>query len=194
MHLPLTGFSASATDNPMARLFWGILPIEKAAAWFYYYPQSDSSELIYDLKYRHHPEIGRRLGIIVARQFAHDDFFEGIDAIVPMPITRLRRWHRGYNQSMEIAKGISEATGLPIYNKVVKRAHFSESQTKKSKWERQKNVEGAFCLRNATAIAGKHVLLIDDIVTTGATVIACGKELSKAADVKMSVLSLGLAK
>ena len=194
LHLPLTQLWKSPTDNPMARLFWGLLPIERAAAWFYYYPQSDSSALIYDLKYHHQPEMGRELGQMAARLFSADGFFNGIDALVPVPITRRRQWKRGYNQSMEISRGISEVTGLPIYNKVIKRIHFSDSQTHKNPWERQQNVEGAFQLTNITAIEGKHLLIIDDIVTTGSTVTACGRELCKAPDIKISILSLGLAK
>lgn len=194
LHLPLTGLAASPTDNPMARLFWGLLPMERAAAWFYYYPQSDSSTLLYDLKYHHHPELGRQLGCLAARHIASSGFFNDIDAIVPVPLTRRRRWQRGYNQSLEIAKGISEVTGLPIYNNAVKRVHFAESQTQKNEWERRQNVENAFQLTDSQQIAGKHLLIVDDIVTTGATAIACGQELARAEGVRLSIFSLGLTK
>lgn len=194
MHLPMTHYEQSPLDNPLCRLFWGQFPIERAAALFFYVPQSPSSKMIYDMKYRSMPEIGEGLGKITARQFAEAGFFEGIDALVPMPITRRRQWQRGYNQSMEIARGMKAVTGLPIYNKVVRRIHFHESQTAQHAWERLRNVDDAFRLSAPDRIAGKHILLIDDIITTGATVIACGKELAKAPDVRISILSLGLTK
>ena len=95
---------------------------------------------------------------------------------------------------MELAKGVSEATGLPIYNKVVKRNVFEGSQTSLGRWERNENVEKVFELIDGNSIRGKHLLVIDDVVTTGATVIACTKELAKAGNLKVSVLALGFAK
>ena len=194
MHLPLTLYEQQALDNPMARLFWGHFPVERASALFFYEPQSPTSKMIYDMKYRSMPEIGEALGSIAARQFATAGFFEGIDALVPMPITRRRQWQRGYNQSMEIARGVKVVTGIPIFNKVVRRVSFHESQTAQHAWERLRNVDDAFRLVHPNHIAGKHILLIDDIVTTGATVTACGRELAKAPDVRISILSLGLTK
>lgn len=194
LHLPLTRFEQQPLDNPMARLFWGRFPVERAAALFYYEPQSDLSQPIYDMKYRSMPELGESLGRIAAQQFAAAGFFDGIDALVPVPITRRRLWQRGYNQSMKIARGVSSLTGIPIYNNVVRRTHFNESQTAKHSRERLQNVADAFCLANGERIAGKHILIIDDIVTTGATVTACGCELAKAQGVCISVLSLGLTK
>jgi ComF family protein len=109
-------------------------------------------------------------------------------------LAKKRQRQRGYNQSLEIARGISEITNLPIYNKVVRRNVFEGSQTNKGRWERNENVEKVFEMTDETAIHGKHLLIIDDVVTTGATVIACAKELCKAGNVKISVLSLGFAK
>ena len=194
LHLPMTNYETKALDNPMARLFWGLFPVERAAALFFYEPQSPPSQMIYDIKYRGQPEAGEAMGEVTARKFALAGFFEGIDVIIPMPITRRRQWKRGYNQCMMIAQGVSNITGIPIDNKVVKRTKFSESQTTKQAWERLRNVDDAFQLVDAQRIAGKHILLIDDIVTTGATVSACGRELAKAEGVRISVLSLGLTK
>jgi ComF family protein len=192
LHLPLTHLEQNPTDNPMARLFWGQIPIVRAAALFHYEPQSEMARIIYDLKYNHQPDIGISLGVMAARLFIGHGFFDGIDAIVPIPITRARRWHRGYNQSEQIARGISEVTHLPIYNKVVVRQHFKESQSHKNAMERRENVANAFRLANGEKIAGKHLLLIDDIVTTGSTIIACAQQLCLAPKVSVSILSLGL--
>ena len=139
--------------------------------------------------------LGEDIGEQIALRHQPFGFFDDIDAIVPVPITRRRQWKRGYNQSMQVAKGISHVTHLPIYNKVVKRQHFSQSQTHQTSiWERRENVRAAFQLVDADKIKGKHLLIIDDVVTTGATVIACGQELAKAEGVKLSVLSIGYTK
>lgn len=194
LHLPLTGYEHSPLSNPLARLFWGHFPVEHAAALFFFEPHSATSQMIYDMKYRSMPETAQALGAIAARQFAAAGFFTGIDAVVPVPVTRLRKWQRGYNQSMEIALGIKEVTELPIYNNVLKRIHFKASQTTMNAQQRKFNVEGAFALTNPGLIAHKHILLVDDIVTTGSTLIACGRELSKAPGVRISILTLGMTK
>lgn len=194
LHLPLTHFEHQSADNELARRFWGIMPIERAAAWFFYEPQSEAAQLIYDLKYHYRPDIGREAGRMAALQLAREGFFTGIDAIVPVPLSRRRQWQRGYNQSNEIARGISDATGLPIYADVVKRRHFRQSQTHLSQWQRLANTETAFHLVKGEKVSGKHLLLVDDIVTTGATIIALADELAKAEDVKFSVFALGYTK
>jgi ComF family protein len=178
----------------MAKLFWAQIPIERAAALFYYEAHSETANIIYMLKYKSHPEIGGVMGRMTARELQAEGFFDGIDGIVPVPLAKKRLRQRGYNQSMEIAKGVSEITGLPIYNKVVRRNAFEGSQTNKGRWERNENVEKVFELIDSESVRGKHLLIIDDVVTTGATIIACTKELVKAGDVKVSVLTLGFAK
>lgn len=194
LHLPRTGFSGNPYENEMAKLFWGQIPVERAAALFHYEGHSETANIIYQLKYKNHPEIGPVMGRMLAIELQRDHFFDGIDGIIPVPLTRKRFRQRGYNQSFEIAKGVSEITGLPIYKGVVERTVFKGSQTRRWRWERQENVKLAFRLIDGDSIAGKHLLLIDDVVTTGATITACAKELVKAGNVKISVLSLGLTK
>jgi ComF family protein len=178
----------------MAKLFWHQIPIERATALFYYEAHSETANILYELKYKNHPEIGEVMGRLMARELQTSGFFDGIDGIVPIPLARKRQRQRGYNQSLEIARGISEMTGLPIYDKVIRRNIFEGSQTTKGRWERNENVDGVFELKDASAIQGKHLLIIDDVVTTGATVLACAKELCKAGNVKVSVISLGFSK
>ena len=178
----------------MAKTFWGQIPIERAAALFYYEPHAETANILYELKYKNHPEIGEVMGRLMAREFQPEGFFDGIDGIVPVPLARKRQRQRGYNQSYELAKGVSEVVGLPIFNKVIKRCQFEGSQTSKGRWERNENVENVFQLTDGERICGKHLLLIDDVVTTGATVIAYAKELVKAGNIKISVLSLGFTK
>ena len=193
-HLPRTGFQQDPYENEMAKLFWHQIPIERVTALFYYEAHSETANILYELKYKSHPEIGEVMGRLVAKELQPSGFFDGIDGIVPIPLAKKRQRQRGYNQSLEIARGISEITNLPIYNKVVRRNVFEGSQTNKGRWERNENVEKVFEMTDETAIHGKHLLIIDDVVTTGATVIACAKELCKAGNVKISVLSLGFAK
>jgi ComF family protein len=194
LHLPITNHAASPSDNELARLFWGHFDIEKAAAYFYYTPNSPEARLIHGLKYHDRPETGEQMGIIAARVFDRKGFFSNIDGIIPMPITRQRRRQRGYNQSEEIARGISRVTGLPIYNKVVERLVFHESQTHLRHYERRDNVEHAFRLADGRCVANKHLLIVDDIITTGSTVTACACELLHVPGVRVSVFALGYTK
>lgn len=194
LHLPRTYYSSDAYDNEMARLFWKLLPIERAAALFYYESHSPVSNIVYSMKYGGHPEMCETMGEITAAEFSNNGFFAGIDMIVPIPLAAKRLRERGYNQSVMIARGVSRITGLPVADNAVIRTVFKESQTNKDRWMRQENVKGVFMLKDAAAIRGRHILIIDDIVTTGATITSCGGELVKAGDVKISVLSLGFAK
>ena len=191
LHLPLTHFEQTPEDNHMARRFWGQIPIERAAALFYYEPGTLTGELVHALKYGHKKELAESMGRLAASTFAAKGFFQGIDVLVPIPLTRFRQWQRGYNQSHQIARGISSLTGIPIANRVVRRVHFAGSQTHQSVQSRWQNVENAFRLCRPEAIAGQHVLIVDDVVTTGATTISCALELLKAGNVTISILSLG---
>ena len=194
MHLPRTDFHRNALDNPMARLFWGIIPVERAAALFYYEAGSETANILYELKYHNHPEIGVVMGRMIGREFSESGFFDGIDLLVPIPLARSRQRHRGYNQSRSIAEGISQITGQPISDQLVRRTHFVKSQTQMGRRERQENVADVFEVKNLDGIHGRHLLLIDDVVTTGATITACARELLKAGDVTLSILSLGFVK
>ena len=194
LHLPRTDFGHDLYENVMAKLFWGQMAIEKATALFYYEPHAETAQILYEMKYKNHPEIGVVMGRMMAKELMRSGLFDGIDAIVPVPLARKRERQRGYNQSLELAKGVSEVTGLPIANKVVRRTKFVGSQTQRGRWERNENVENVFELVNSDSISGKHLLLIDDVVTTGATIIACAQEMRKASNVKFSVLALGYSK
>lgn len=194
LHLPRTDFGHDLYENVMAKMFWGQIAIEKATALFYYEPHAETASILYELKYKNHPEIGVVMGRMMAKELMNSGLFEDIDALVPVPLARKRERQRGYNQSLELTKGISKVTRLPIADKVVRRTKFAGSQTQRGRWERNENVEGVFELIDGNGISGKHLLLIDDVVTTGATIIACAQEMQKASNVRISVLALGFAK
>lgn len=194
LHLPLTNFAASPLENRLARLFWGLFPIEKAAAMFYYEPHSSTAQIIYSMKYQNRPEVAEYMGGIFARQLQAEGFFDGIDALVPVPIARKRLRQRGYNQSEHIAKGISKQTGIPVYDNVVERCDFKTSQTRLNPFARRDNVAKAFRLKAPDRIAHRHLLLVDDVITTGSTVTACALQLQQAPEVRLSVVALGYSK
>ena len=194
MGIPRTHFALTPYDNEMARLLWGQFPVERCAAFFRYIPASDMSELIHQAKYHNHPELCEEVGELMARELMATGFFEGIDLLVPVPLTKSRQRQRGYNQSEYIARGISHVTHTPVAHHAIERVAFSGSQTQKDRWQRRENVKNVFRLKQQQQVRGHHLLLVDDILTTGATVSSCAHELLKAQDVKISVLTLGFTK
>ena len=187
--LPQTHFHP-ITDNPVEKVFWGRAPIEMATAHFYFTKQSLLQHLMHQLKYRNNKEIGIYLGRIMGTTLAATSRFAHIDALVPLPLFPEKEHRRGYNQSTMICKGIHESWDKPVLENIVIRTYNTESQTKKNRTERWQNMEGRFQLINAAAIEGKHLLLVDDIITTGATLEACAHELKKAPGTRISVATL----
>lgn len=194
LHLPRTNYQFSPDDNPMAQLFWHLTPVERAAALLYYEPHSELARIIYDLKYHDRPDIGEDMGRLMANEMQLAHYFDGIDVLLPVPLSRKRLRQRGYNQSEQLAIGVRDITHLPIVNKALRRKHFVKSQTRLSRHERQENVEDMFELRDSSLLEGKHVLLIDDICTTGATLTACVDVLKNIMGIRLSVLTLGFTK
>ncbi len=192
LELPFTHLRGRS-GNVVERLFWGLLPVERANAFLHYDPSSDSKEVFFKLKYHNRPQVGRFFGRVMARDLEATDFFRGIDFIVPLPLHAKKRRLRGYNQSEELARGVSAVTGLPVEADIVERVVNNPSQTHLTPHERRDNVRDIFRLRAPERIAGRHILLIDDVITTNATVVACGRALMQAPGVRISILALGLA-
>lgn len=193
LSLQRTGYERRPDDNSMARLFWQHTPFARAAAWVYYRPLSWNSQMIYHLKYGQSPETGWTLGEMAAREMMAADFFEGMEVIVPVPLTGRRRRQRGYNQSEAIARGVERATGLPVAKGALARRDFYSSQTSLDAFLRIENVRKAFVAKQPEKIRGRHVLLVDDVCTTGATLAACGAVLVRAGAADVSALVLGFA-
>lgn len=190
--IPRTGYHL-LEDNPVARLFWGRCRIEKAAAFSFYNKDSRMRKLIHNLKYRGIKEIGSEMGKLYGLTLKRSGFTEDIDLIIPVPLHPAKRRIRGFNQSELISEGISQATGLPVDTISLKRISLTGTQTRRSRFERWMNVEGIFNIEDPSLLAGKHVLLVDDVITTGSTMESCANELLKVEGVQVSVAALAVA-
>lgn len=177
-------------DNHIEKLFWGRVKLEKAASFLTFEKDSKVQELIHSLKYRGKKEIGKSLGEFAAAEMKPMGFFEGIDALIPVPIHPLKEKKRGYNQSFYIAEGISEITELPVEKNIISKVIHTSSQTKKGKFKRWLNVASTFELLDQQKMENDHLLLIDDVITTGSTVEACALELQKINNIKISLLTM----
>lgn len=177
--LPRTNYHADAC-NPMAAKFIGRLNLDHALAFLRFRKKGNVQRLLHALKYQGHREIGIKLGRVYGHQLCKSIATSHYDVItsVPLHISRLRQ--RGYNQSDEWGRGISQATGIPFESNVLVRGHKTETQTKKTKLNRWRNVEKIFYVKNHDLIVGKKVLLVDDVVTTGATLESCAVALLNA--------------
>lgn len=193
MELPRTYYHLRK-DNPVEQLFWGKIPLGRATSYFFYRKGSDFCRIIHQLKYGGQKEIGSIMGRYMANEMIESGFFSGIDLIIPVPLHKKKQRLRGYNQSEWIAKGVKAVTGIPIDTGAVVRLKNTDTQTRKSAVERWENMGGVFQLTNAEALVGKHVLLIDDVLTTGATTVGCATSLMEVEGIIISVLTLAVAK
>jgi ComF family protein len=180
-------------DNPVEQLFWGRCQISNAAAFSFYSKGSRIRKLIHNLKYKGAKEVGYELGRIYGQSLKNSGFTDGMDLIIPVPLHPSRQRKRGFNQSEYISKGLADVTGLPVDLKSLVRITLSDTQTKRSRYERWMNVEGIFTVTESEKLKGKHILLVDDVITTGSTLEACTGELLKIEDVKVSVVALAVA-
>lgn len=180
-------------DNPVAQLFWGRCRIEKAAAFSFYNRGSRIRNLIHNLKYKSIKEIGYELGRIYGTSLQNSGFLEGIDLIIPVPLHPSKKHQRGFNQSEVISSGLSESTGLVMDTKILERKVKTVTQTRRSRYDRWVNVEGIFIVTDENKIKGKHILLVDDVITTGSTLESCVNELLKTDNVRVSIAALAVA-
>lgn len=192
MNLPRTDYHLQK-DNPVEQLFWGKVPLERATSFFFYRKGSDFRQILHQLKYGGQKEIGAIMGRYMASELLASGFFEGVDVIIPVPLHKRKQRIRGYNQSEWIARGVAAVTGMPINDESVVRRKNTDTQTRKSAFERWENVEGIFELHHAESLVGKHILLVDDVLTTGATTVACISSLMEIEGIRISVLTLAMA-
>ncbi len=186
--LPETNFE-SHPNNPVEKKFWGRLPIEHATAQYYFTKESLVQNLMHQVKYKRNKELGLQLGRLMGVSIKQSDRFQ-VNALIPLPLFPAKEKRRGYNQATLLCKGISEIMDVPILDDVIIRPQFTETQTKKGRIERWTNVDGKFVLIKPDSIQNKHVLLVDDVITTGATLESCGTELLKGPDARLSIATL----
>ena len=196
LRLPRTYYEKNPYDNPMCKLFWGRFPIERATSLFFYAKGGDVARLIHAMKYRHRPALCREMGRLMASRLSASRFFDGIDCLVPVPLHPDRFRQRGYNQSEQLAAGISQLTGIPLCTTAIQRLYNNTTQTQKSGAERMQIDGQLFGLtpQAATLLAGKHILLTDDVLTTGSTLTACADTLKHLPGLRISILTLAWSK
>ncbi len=190
--LPHTGFALHA-NNPVEKMFWGRIAISAGMGEFYFSKNSVIQNLIHELKYKGNRKAGLYLGNLIGESLAKSNRFAGIDLLFPLPLFPKKQFRRGYNQAEVLCEGIAHVFNKPVLTKNVIRIVHTETQTKKGRTERWENVEKSFAVKDAGALQGKHILLIDDVITTGATMEACGAEILKVEGTKLSVATLALA-
>lgn len=191
-NLPRTNF-ANTPGNPVEKIFWGRLPIKAAHSEFYFAKESLIQYLVHQLKYKNNREVGIHLGEMMGKSLLNSNRFKSIDAIIPLPLYPDKERKRGYNQAAIICKGMSDVMNIPVIVNKLTRQRYTETQTKKHRIERWENVEGSFILKRPENLQGMHLLLVDDVVTTGATLEAGGTALLKAEGVTLSIATLTIA-
>ncbi|MBO4778832.1 MAG: ComF family protein [Bacteroidales bacterium] len=180
--------------NPVEKMFAGQVQFERATAFFNYQKHTNYAHLIHKLKYQGRDDIGILLGEMFGVKLQESGFLDDIDAIVPIPLHPKRQRKRGYNQSQKIAEGISNITKTPIIADAIIRKIYTNTQTRKNKEERAENVQGIFEVINDKAFENKHILILDDVITTGATCISCAEMILQNSNVKsISFASVALA-
>jgi ComF family protein len=192
MDLPFTYYHCDR-ENPVVKLFWGRVDVHFATALCFFAKATRMQRMLHELKYRGNQEVGELLGVELGKQIRDSPHFGKIDRVIPVPLHPHKEKIRGYNQSRCIAEGISRIIDAPVDNQTLIRTGNSSTQTRKSRFSRWENVEAVFTVQEPQILYEKHILLVDDVVTTGATIEACCSKLISQPEVKVSVAALACA-
>lgn len=190
--LPLTNHHLNP-ENEAFKKFYGRIPVEYAAAFLYFHKKGMVQEMIHNLKYKGHEEIGTLLGEWYADDLKDKHFLKNIDAIIPVPLHKKRLKERGYNQVTNFGQALSENFKIPLNDSILKRKVYSKTQSKKNFLGRSEGIENVFDVTFTDKDSNKHYLLIDDVLTTGATLEACSKALLKIPGIKISIICMAMA-
>lgn len=191
-HIPKSNYHTYA-GNPVERKFWGKVPIQHASAYLLFNKGQRVQRLMHQLKYKGATEVGTYLGNLFGNELKQTRFFKGIDAVVPVPLHISRLMKRGYNQSEFPAAEISKCLNCVMDKNLIFRSVKTATQTKKHRYERWQNVETIFQLNESRNVNYNHILLVDDVVTTGSTLASCATVLINEAKVKVSIAALAVA-
>lgn len=192
VELPYTGFS-NERDNAVEKVFWGRVPIQAGMALLYFNKGNKVQQILHYLKYKNCPELGFIMGALAGRSMLQSGRFSDVHYVSAVPLHKKKQKQRGYNQSEYIASGIASALQVDARFDLVKRNTHTSTQTKKSRAERWDNVGDVFSVENTLELNGKHILLVDDVLTTGATLEACMLALANVPDVRISIAVLACA-
>jgi ComF family protein len=191
-HLPKTNYHTEK-ENPVSKIFWGRTRIETAAACYYFVKASKIQHLVHQFKYKGKKEIGVYIGELYGKELITSYYYQDIDIIIPVPLHPKKIRIRGYNQSEMFAIGLSSSMNIPYDINSLVRTYASETQTKKNRFKRWENVKEIFDLNLPEKLENKHILLIDDVITTGATLEACANLLNTIQGVRISIASIAVA-
>ena len=180
-------------ENEFTNRFWGRLPVESAAAMYYFSRKSPVQRALHQLKYHNKPEIGVKIGREFGKRLQASGLYRSVEAIIPVPLHPRKERLRGYNQSTMFARGLAETMEIPVLDKVLVRQAYTETQTRKKRMDRFKNMHDVFGVKKAAPLAGKHLLLVDDVLTTGATLELCGQALLAVPDIRLSLATMAIA-
>lgn len=187
--LPETDFIASA-GNLVEKKFYGQLQVQASGAAFYFTKDSLLQQLIKQLKYHGNKEVGFYLGRQLGKYLSETNRFNEVDVIVPLPLNPRKEKKRGYNQAAVIANGINSIWPKPVYTNAVERSIFTETQTHKDRISRWQSMRDVFAVTDSNALVSKNILLIDDIITTGATLEACGEKILQVPGTKLFIATV----
>jgi ComF family protein len=188
--LPKTNFHTQ-TDNTLSKVFAGRAEVNAAAAWCYYQKGNSVQDLVHELKYKGKKELGISIGKWYGHDLKQSASYEKIEVVVPVPLHKKKLKRRGYNQSAYFAKGLAESMKIVCLEDGLMRTIDTETQTRKSRYSRWENVKDIFSANKVEELRGKHVLLVDDIITTGATIEACVHTLKAIPVASVSIASIG---
>ena len=192
--IPLTHFTHKA-DNVVEQHFRSMLPIEHASSLYWFVGENEWKRIVYKFKYGGRCIMALRMGEWLGSELYDGGLYSDVDVIVPIPLHKRRRLMRSYNQAEMLAFGVSSKLGVPCELKAVKRVQYNESQTRKRRMERWENVANIFAGPKPEMLRGRHILIIDDVLTTGATITACAKTIYEACegDVRISIATLAVS-
>lgn len=191
-HLPKSNFHKHE-KNPVATLFYGRTPLLLASSFYVFQKKGNIQKVLHAIKYKHNKDLAVLVGKWYAEDLKSSNIISKADFIIPVPLHHKKFKMRGYNQSEEFARGLSEGLKIPLNTSVLKRKEFTQTQTKKSKYERWENVEDVFELIMPETFEKKHIIIVDDVITTGATIEACCQLLQQIKGIQISVLSIAYA-